>query len=449
MLRQIAPISTLLSGNSLMMVGTALLGIAVPLEMRAAGLSSSMIGLAMSAFFAGQMLGALRGRTLIQRVGHIRVFSALSALFAGTAMIYHLAGVEPAVWIAMRLIQGFCFAGIVATMESWLSERATQQNRGQLFGIYMVVGAVAVIAGQFLVNLEGSAASATYMVAALAVALSIVPIALTRTPAPRIDDLEMLSVRLLYRVSPTGMVGAAVSGLLIGSFSGLGPVYAAEIGLSTLQISAFMASAVLGAALAQFPVGRLSDTHDRRIVLLGVLATVTISTAALAWLVAPSGSLALVLLAGGAIGAGINTVYPIAAAQTLDHVSRPRYVAAMSGLLAAYSAGAIAGPLVAAVVLELAGSAGLPLMLTTIAVAFGAFTGHRMIARNPVPDSRQEPVQPAHSLYTPATTEFDLYPATDPDPATEAEPLDPRDTGGYPDGGEAADVAGTPTSKAA
>ena len=80
------------------------------------------------------------------------LLAALLSLGSTTILIQALF-VDPVVWFLMRLLTGYCFAGAFIVAESWLNGSASNENRGQLLSLYMVVQMGAMAAGQFLLNL--------------------------------------------------------------------------------------------------------------------------------------------------------------------------------------------------------------------------------------------------------------------------------------------------------
>jgi len=92
----------------------------------------------MSCYYLGYLLGTRLAPPLLRRLGHIRVFATLAAISSAAILIQGCL-VYPFVWGAMRLVTGICLAGIYVVAESWLNDRATRENRGRLFAIYMVV----------------------------------------------------------------------------------------------------------------------------------------------------------------------------------------------------------------------------------------------------------------------------------------------------------------------
>ena len=42
-------------------------------------------------------------------------------------------------WGLIRLTTGFSYAGLYVVAESWLNDRATNETRGQLLSVYIVI----------------------------------------------------------------------------------------------------------------------------------------------------------------------------------------------------------------------------------------------------------------------------------------------------------------------
>ena len=108
----------------------SLLGLRAELE----GFGTLMIGLIMSSYFVGFLLGSVRAPKIIQRVGHIRAFAALTAL-ASISILIHALIVTPWVWMLMRLLTGFSVSAIYVVAESWLNQAADNRSRGQLLSL--------------------------------------------------------------------------------------------------------------------------------------------------------------------------------------------------------------------------------------------------------------------------------------------------------------------------
>ena len=104
---------------ALLMVGNGLLGTLLGIRAELAGFATAVTGVVMAGYYVGFLFGSRLAPIIVSRVGHIRVFSGLASL-ASAATLVHLIEVEPLAWWAMRVVYGFCQAGMYVTAESWL-----------------------------------------------------------------------------------------------------------------------------------------------------------------------------------------------------------------------------------------------------------------------------------------------------------------------------------------
>ena len=202
-------------------------------------------------------------------MGHVRVFAALLSLGSTTILVQAMF-VDPVTWFLMRLLTGYCFAGAFIVAESWLNGSASNENRGQLLSLYMVVQMGGMAAGQFLLNLADPGGFDLFILVSVLVSVAAVPMLLTAVAAPVVTRRGDIGLLALYRLSPLGVVGIAGVGVATSSLFSMGPVYASEEGLSVAAISTFMAAVIMGGVVFQIPVGRLSDRLDRRWVIAAV-----------------------------------------------------------------------------------------------------------------------------------------------------------------------------------
>jgi MFS family permease len=115
-------------------IGAGIQGVLLPYRAGLEGFPIKVIGLLGTAYYAGFVAGCLALPRLIGRIGHIRAFAGLAGLAAAGVLGHGLAVAEPS-WIALRVGIGFCFAGIYMTIESWLNDRASDENRGRVLAI--------------------------------------------------------------------------------------------------------------------------------------------------------------------------------------------------------------------------------------------------------------------------------------------------------------------------
>jgi MFS family permease len=382
------PVAALMLGVFLATAGSGPLTTLVSLRLETATVDRITIGAVMAAYFAGLTLGSLFAFRVVLRAGHIRAFAAFASVLSAAALAYPLAA-HPLPWATLRLVEGFCMAGVFICVESWLNDRATAATRGTILAFYMMCLYLGQASGQFLLGLdEGAGGFRVFIIVSMLLSLAVLPVALTRMAPPPLPDVSALSARRLYAASPLGVTGAVASGLILGSLFSLGPIFAREAGgFDNSEAARFMSVLIFGGVLLQWPLGRLSDAFDRRRVIVGTLAALTLVSTAIPAMVA-LGEVAL--LAGAALFGGFAfALYPLCVAHTNDHLAREERVAASGGLVLAYSAGATAGPIAASATMSALGAIGLFAFATTIGALGLGFGLWRMWMRAPVPAERQ------------------------------------------------------------
>ena len=361
--------------------------IAVRLER--AGSSALVVGAVGTAYFLGLVLGSTRAGLLVARVGHIRAFAAFVSLFSASTLSYAVHR-DPFLWAGLRLIDGLCVAGVYVCLESWLNERAEAQARGTVLAGYMIALYVGQALGQFLLNLSDAKPSMPFLVASILISLSAIPVALTRISAPPPPSGETLSMKTLFAISPLGIVGATVTGLMLGAFYSLGAVYARRLGMELSSVAIFMSTVIFGGVALQWPLGLLSDRFDRRRIIVIAFAGALAAGIGIALIETPGP----LLLAFAALFGGLSfALYPLCVAHANDHLEPEQRVAASGGLVLAYSAGAAAGPLAAASVMTVAGAQGLFLFIAFCAGAALLFGLWRQIRTLPIPPDQQQTYQ--------------------------------------------------------
>jgi MFS family permease len=261
-------------------------------------------------------------------------------------MLAHPIFVDPFVWYALRTITGFCFAGLYLVIESWLNDRATNQTRGFVMSVYVMVDYAALTAGQMLVTTYPVRGFELFGIAAILFSLATLPVTVSRAGQPAPIEVARIRPLRLLRAAPVAMVGCFVIGLTNGSLWSLGPIFGIGRGLTSDGAATFMSAAVVAGALAQWPVGRLSDRIDRRRVLAGLLVGAVLASLALGLVQAPLMGLAALAFVFGALAL---PAYSLTAAHAYDRTAPEEAVETAAGVLLAYGIGSVAGPSVASI----------------------------------------------------------------------------------------------------
>ncbi len=377
MIRALAPVATLLFSASILLAGQGLQGTLLPVRANLESFSTFSIGIMGATYFFGFTMGCLKGGALVQRVGHIRVFLAMSAM-ASAAPLLHGLVVQPLVWGILRFVTGFCLAALYVVIESWLNERSTNENRGVIFSTYAMITLTVMAAGQLMTLLFDPFGLQLFVIASILFSIGAVPIALSTSPSPKRPKSVRIDIPRLLEVSPSGTIGCLASGLANGAFWGLAPVFAATVGDAARMAALFMAFAVIGGALAQWPLGLLSDAISRRKVLVGIALVGVVAGLALT-IAAGSVNADLALALACLWGAMAFPLYTIAVAYANDYADPAEFVKVSAGLLFVYGIGAIIGPFIASLFMTWQGETSLFLFTALVHVLLIIFVSIRFL----------------------------------------------------------------------
>lgn len=348
----------LIASIALALIAIGVMTTLVPLHATAIGFTPLHIGWIAGVYYFGFLVGPWIAPLLVQRVGSGRAFAVAAFLALGGIIVLPLFP-HPAAWAAIRFVSGTGFALLYILAEAGLNAEVDNAGRGRLLSLYMIASKAALITGQFVVGLLGVEGWAPFVVASGVVVLAAIvrlrtPVGAALPAAGRLRPLRVL------RAAPVATTGCVLYGLGEASLYALGPVYAQASGMNVAEVSTFMTAVLLGAALTQWPLGWLSDRMDRRrAILVGAVGTV-IAGCTLGLADRPAFPMALV--GGFVLGGGLLPLYGLLVALGNDTASNDERVEIGSGLVFAYAAGAMAGPLAAAALMEVT-ARGLPLWL--------------------------------------------------------------------------------------
>jgi len=397
--KAIQPVVPVLLGIILMEAAMGIIGAVMGIQLAARNVSTFLIGIVFSAYYIGFLAGSLTCERLIDRVGHIRAFgvfavtaSIATLLLAMTSDIY--------AWTAFKALAGYAVAGAFVVIESWLNDKASEDNRGRIFAVYMVVSWGASGLSPLSLNVANTYGDVLFQVSTILLAAAMIPLALTKVGNPEIGHRQSFNLAKLIKASPTGVACCFASGLLTGAFYSLLPVYIEKIGQSPRALSILIAVGTTAALISQYPIGTISDRYGRRPVIIGTMAIA--SAMALFIGAMPDLSFTWLLVAFFGLTAFQSPLYALGVGQTNDYVDRKDFVPAAAGLLFLWGVGACAGPTIAGFVMELTQPSGLFLYIGAgfaFVALFALYRVFRRRAKTPKEQSDFVAVPNVQSVY--------------------------------------------------
>lgn len=367
----------LMLGILLLMVGNGLQSSLIGVRGAIENFSTGDLSIITSAYFAGFLFGSRLTPEMIRRVGHVRVFAALGSFISAIIILYP-ALTEVWAWTLLRVAFGFCFSGVYVTAESWLNNSATNETRGKTLSLYMIVQMFGIVSSQALLNVADPSGYVLFVIPSVLVSLAFAPILLSVTPTPAFETAKGMSLPELYKVSPTGMVGMVLMGLVFSALFGMGSVYATSAGMTLAEISLFVSAIFLGGMILQFPIGWMSDRVDRRLLIFGS-AIGGVLAGMVAWSFGTS--FEVLLVAAFFMGGASSPLYALLIAYTNDYLEVDDMASASGGLLFVNGMGAIIGPILVGWMISAFGPAGFWLYLTSVMMAMAVYVAYRMTQR--------------------------------------------------------------------
>ena len=411
MIQSVRSVASLLLSTFFLLAAMGLSGYLIPIRAVAEGWSTFTISLIATGYAIAFTASCIITPRLVLKVGHVRVFGALTTIMAMSFLLHSLV-VHPAAWVLTRAMAGFSIAGGYMIIESWLNEKVSNENRGALFSVYMMVSMSAVMVGQYIVPLGDPIGPTLFIVCALICSMAVMPTLLSSAQSPQPLTQVKFDVPALYRRSPAAVIGTLLAGLIASAWGGLGPVYATQLGLSTAEGASMLAIAMVGGAIFQYPLGRASDRMDRRRVMIfagfiGMIAcAITVTFGVDNRIIFFAGMLFL--------GTVLFPIYSLNVAHANDHAEPDEFVEVSSGLMITYGVATMIGPLITGAAMD---SFGPHALFAVIAICFAAYSAHaawRISRREQAPEEMRSDFLPMAAMpdQTPQSAELD--PRSDP-----------------------------------
>ena len=222
------PIAPLLSSFGILLIGQGVLLSFLPLFARTLGWSDADIGVTGAMYYLGFIVGCVMVPRMLSRSGHIRVFLSLAGLSAACILVLEVSS-QYWLWLTLRFCIGWCLAAIYVTTESWLNEHSSNESRGKILSIYVLVTLIGIALGQQLLAILPF--DILFRVGATIMLLSLLPLGLFATEQPMNLTPTSLSPGMLKRLPLVASAGIFLSGIVTGSLWTMAPLVGDSKGL--------------------------------------------------------------------------------------------------------------------------------------------------------------------------------------------------------------------------
>ena len=270
----------------------------------------------------------------------------------------------------------------------------------------------------FLLNFSSPKNFQPFILISVITSLALIPILLTKKKPPTFKRIKVMTLKELYDSSPFGMVSSFLYGVVQSALFTLLAVYATSMNFTILEISIVTFLLAISGAIAQFPVGKISDIYDRRKVIIfstfgaAIFSVLTIMVSRQMYL--PDGLatsktwfyIFFILFSFCSL-----PMFSLILAHTNDYIAKEKFVAAGAGLQFIFGFGAISGPFLCSIIMDVIGSNGFFIFLFFFHSLIGIYGIYRMKIR-PTVDNPDSQFVAMPQTITPAGIE--LNPTTEP-----------------------------------
>lgn len=375
----ILPISSLFLSITFLAIGYGIMITYIGVYLKQTGVSSFSIGLINSAFFLGAIASSIFSQKIISTIGHIRSFASFAALMV-IAFLLHSIYLNEFFWGFLRLISGFSFYALLIIVESWLNEKSSNSQRGQILAIYTIIFYLSTALGQLFLTIPKDSEFFVFTVGSVLVLFSLITIAMTKIKEPILKPFEQYSFPKLYSIVPLALTGSFIGGFFVGSFFTMLPLTILHKFDSTTILSIFMSLTLIGGLVSQWPIGKLSDKYGRR----KLIAFCGFFTAfvSLLFIIVPELNSYYYILAL-LLGVTIFAIYPLSLARANDVLDENKDMVEISrALLFAYGAGSFIAPIILGIIFTFLNYEAIFFIYLTI----GFFLGLYSLSRKRVAD---------------------------------------------------------------
>ncbi len=347
-------------------VGIGLGGPLLSLTLEARGVDTTLNGLNAASTFFGVILGPLLTPRAVRALGMRRLLlSCLAIDIALFLLIKLIDGIGA--WFVLRMALGIVGSSIFTTTEAWINMLAGDAGRGRILGLYIAALSGGFGVGPLLLSFIGIEGWTPFILASAITAVAALPLLGAGDGMRDLDRERTQNPLSFFARAPFLVFAAGLFGLYETGILTLLPIWGVRIGLGERLGAATISAIYFGAIALQLPIGWAADKLPR-LAVLRLCALAGLVGAALLPLVAaavPALFAALFLWGGLA-----TAIYPLVLGIAGERFRGAELVAVNAAVVISYGLGALIGPVLGGIAMDLWNPHGLPAMLALLFAGF-------------------------------------------------------------------------------
>ncbi len=352
------------------------LGLTLPLLsllLERRGLPGSINGLNLATAGAAALFITPLVPRLMRNLGTARYLCA--ALVVSSGALFLLYAVPNLwFWFPIRFLFSAGLNGLFVASEFWINQLAEEHNRGRYISLYGATTAGGFGLGPAILWAFGAHGITPFLLGSGLLLAATIPIFIARRAAPQLSKEPGPSVLWALRAAPGILSAALLFGMIDAGLWGLFPVYAVRSGYTEGHAALAITAMSMGSIVLQYPLGRLADRVDRRLLLMGCAATGVAGALLTPFLIHRPWALYPLLFVWGGIVFGIYTIGLTLVGQRFKGVE---LASANACYVMLYAAGMLVGPALEGVALDAWNPTGLMVALAAFCLIYVGILGLR------------------------------------------------------------------------
>ena len=330
------------------------------------GVNASLIGLNTAVQSFSAFVVAPLAPPLLARFGPARLMVAAIATEVG---LFLLLPTFPNVyaWFPLRFALGVAGSLVWVAGETWLNAVAGERSRGRVVALYTAALSGGFAIGPVLLSVTGSEGWLPFLAAAALMTVAALPAAYARDAAPSLGGRRTTPLIAYAFLAPAAMLLNLAFAAADGALMSFLPIYGLRLGIDEATALRLIAVMGFGGFALQYPVGWLIDHADRRRVLIAGVVLVIVGCLAMPVLITMSGARWLFMIA---FGGALTSLYSISVVYLGERFRGNDLAAATTVFSVMWNLGALAGPPLAGVAIDLWNPHGLPMAVAAIFVLY-------------------------------------------------------------------------------